>query len=81
MGPNIGFRGGVTLEGYNFVKCRISGPKLSGSTEEGLKSIILWSKFSDVKNKKFIEIDLRYYQLVGLGNIMFSAIKDKLIQN
>lgn len=32
-------------------------------------------------NKKFIEIDLRYYQLVGLGNIMFSAIKDKDLNN
>ncbi|MDA7705085.1 hypothetical protein N8772_01220 [Rickettsiales bacterium] len=32
-------------------------------------------------NKKFIEIDLRYYRSVGLGNIMFSAIADEDLSN
>lgn len=46
--------------------------------DNSVASIIRSSIIDSItKNKQFIEIDLRYYKSVSLGNIMFSAIKDE----
>jgi hypothetical protein len=48
------------------------------NSKNSVASIIKSSIIDSInRNNKFIAIDLRYYKSVGLGNIMFSTIKDK----
>jgi hypothetical protein len=52
------------------------------NSKNSVASIIKSSIIDSINhNNKFIEIDLRYYKSVGLGNIMFSRIEDEDLSN